>query len=99
MLEVVAAEDLLAPHVDRSAELGQLGEGLHVVEDHARGVGAPACLQVAEQRALPVAVLDLTGTVTEPVAGTKAASRCAEGTIAHQPAEQRLPLKPRQAVR
>ncbi len=99
LLQVVVAEHLLAADVDGLAQLGQLGERLHVVEDRALGVRRAADADVGEERRLPVAVVDLLRAVAPTQAGAVAAPGRRQRAVAHQPTEQHLPLEVGQVVR
>src|ERR1044071_3621076 len=63
------------------------------MEDGTLGVRAPAHAEIREQRRLPVAVLDLLGTVPEPVARAQAAPRRRQRTVAHEATKDDLPLE------
>ena len=97
-LQVVVAEHLLPVDVHGLAQLSQLGERLHIVEDGALRVHRPADADVGEERRFPVAVLGLLGPVAPTKASAVTASRRRERAVAHQPTEQHLPLKLREAV-
>ena len=93
-LEVVVGQVLLAvTPVDDVTELAQLGQRGQVDEGSTLGVDRPALTNVAEQRCLPVEVVDLLGTMPHPEAHAVAIMEVGrQMCVTHEAAQHHLPL-------